>query len=61
MYITESFCILQKLMQHYETTICQLKKQLKKEVKEGVQDEEYMYTHGWFRRMYGKNHYNIVK
>ena len=22
---------------------------------------EYMYTHGWFMSMYGKNHYNIVK
>ena len=27
----------------------------------GVQDGEYMYTHGWFISMYGKNHYNIVK
>ena len=27
----------------------------------GVQDGEHMYTHGWFMRMYGKNHYNIVK
>ena len=27
----------------------------------GVQDGEYMYTHGWFMSMYGKNHYNIVK
>jgi len=27
----------------------------------GVQDEEYMDTHGWFTSMYGKNHYNIVK
>ena len=26
----------------------------------GVQDGEYMYTHGWFMSMYGKNH-NIVK
>ena len=26
----------------------------------GVQDEEHMYTHGWFMSMYGKNHYNIV-
>ena len=26
-----------------------------------VQDREYMYTHGWFMSMYGKNHYNIVK
>ena len=26
-----------------------------------VQDGEYMYTHGWFMSMYGKNHYNIVK
>ena len=26
-----------------------------------VQDEEHMYTHGWFMSMYGKNHYNIVK
>ena len=28
---------------------------------ERVQDGEYMYTHGWFMSMYGKNHYNIVK
>ena len=27
----------------------------------GVQDGEYMYTHGWFMSMYGKNHYNSVK
>ena len=27
----------------------------------GVQDGGYMYTHGWFMSMYGKNHYNIVK
>ena len=27
----------------------------------GVQDAEYMYTHGWFMSMYGKNHYNTVK
>ena len=27
----------------------------------GVQDQEHMYTHGWFMSMYGKNHYNIVK
>ena len=27
----------------------------------GVQDEEHMYTHGWFMSMYGKNQYNIVK
>ena len=27
----------------------------------GVQDEEHMYTHGWFMWMYGKNHHNIVK
>ena len=26
-----------------------------------VQDEEHMYTHGWFMSMYGKNHYNIIK
>ena len=26
----------------------------------GVQDEEHMYTHGWFMSRYGKNHYNIV-
>ena len=25
------------------------------------QDEEHMYTHGWFMSMYGKNHHNIVK
>ena len=29
--------------------------------REGVQDEEHMYTHGWFMSMYGKNHYNTVK
>ena len=28
---------------------------------EGVQDGGYMYTHGWFMSMYGKNQYNIVK
>ena len=28
--------------------------------KEG-QDGEYMYTHGRFMWMYGKNHHNIVK
>ena len=27
----------------------------------GVQDGEHMYTHGRFKSMYGKNHYNIVK
>ena len=27
----------------------------------GVQDREYMYTHGWFISMYGKNQYNIVE
>ena len=27
----------------------------------GDQDGEYMYIHGWFMSMYGKNHYNIVK
>ena len=27
----------------------------------GVQNEEHVYTHGWFMSMYGKNHYNIVK
>ena len=27
----------------------------------GVQDEEHMYTHGWFMLMYGKTHYNIAK
>ena len=26
----------------------------------GIQDEEHMYTHGWFMSMYGKNN-NIVK
>ena len=25
-----------------------------------VQDGEYMYTHGWFMSVYGRNHYNIV-
>jgi len=32
-----------------------------REVGEGVQDGEHMYTHGRFMSMYGKNHYNIVK
>ena len=27
----------------------------------GIQDGEHMYTHGRFKSMYGKNHYNIVK
>ena len=27
----------------------------------GVQDGEYMYTHGGFKSIYGKNQYNIVK
>jgi len=27
----------------------------------GVQEGEHVYTHGWFKLMYGKNHYNIVK
>ena len=27
----------------------------------GVQDRGYLYTHGWFMSMYGKNHYNILK
>ena len=27
----------------------------------GIQDGEHMYTHGGFKSMYGKNHYNIVK
>ena len=27
----------------------------------GFQDGGHMHTHGWFMRMYGKNHYNIVK
>ena len=27
----------------------------------GPQDEEHMYTHGWFMSVYGKNHHNIVK
>ena len=22
---------------------------------------EHMFTHGWFKSMYGKNHHNIVK
>ena len=26
-----------------------------------VQDGGYMYTHGWFMSMYGKNHHNILK
>ena len=25
------------------------------------QDGEYMYTHGWFMWLYGKNHHNILK
>ena len=27
----------------------------------GDRDGEYMYIHGWFMPMYGKNHYSIVK
>ena len=27
----------------------------------GDQNGEYMYIHGWFMSMYGKNQYNIVK
>ena len=27
----------------------------------GVLDEEHMCIHGWFKSMYGKKHYNIVK
>ena len=27
----------------------------------GVQDGGYMYTHGRFMSIHGKNHYNIVK
>ena len=27
----------------------------------GVQNEEHMYTRGWFMPMYGKNHHNIIK
>ena len=27
----------------------------------GVQDDEHMYTHGWFMSMYGRNHYNNAK
>ena len=30
------------------------------EGREGVQDGEHMYTHGWFMWMYGKNDHNIV-
>ena len=26
-----------------------------------IQDGEHMYTYGWFMRIYGKNHHNIVK
>ena len=26
----------------------------------GDQDEEHMYTHGWYMSMYGKTHYNII-
>ena len=26
-----------------------------------VQDGEHIYTHGWFRWMYGKKHHNIIK
>ena len=26
-----------------------------------TQDEEHMYTHGWFMSMYGKNRCNVVK
>ena len=32
-----------------------------REVGEGVQDGGHMYTHGWFKSVYGNNHYNIVK
>ena len=32
-----------------------------KEVGGGVQDGKHMYTHGRFKSMYGKNHYNTVK
>ena len=28
---------------------------------EGLRMGGYMYTHGWFMSMYGKNHHNIVK
>ena len=28
---------------------------------EGVLDGGHMYTHGWFKSMYGKNYHNIVK
>ena len=27
----------------------------------GVQDEEHMYTYGWFMSMYDKNHNNTLK
>ena len=27
----------------------------------GAQDEEHIYSHGWFMSVYGKTHYNIVK
>ena len=27
----------------------------------GVQDAGHMYAHGWFMRIYGKNHHNVVK
>ena len=29
--------------------------------KRGVQDGEWIYTHGWFMSMDEKNHYNILK
>ena len=32
-----------------------------REVGDGVQDGEHMYTHGWFMSMCGKNDYNVVK
>ena len=32
-----------------------------REMGEGIQDAEHMYTHGWFMSIYGKNHHNIVK
>ena len=38
-----------------------LRDRMGREVEGGVQDEENMYTHGWFMSMYGKKHYNIVK
>jgi len=38
-----------------------LRGRIGREVGGGGQDGEYIYTHGRFMSMYGKNHHNIVK